>query len=85
MFVAISDKCLSAINDKYLSAIDDLWLSAINDECLSAINDEYLSAQSINQLSGMKGTVSEISSDSPCKENNIRFSTVPLKALSEQV
>ena len=33
----------------------------------------------------LKGTVSVISSDPPCKDDNARFSTVPLKALSDQV
>ena len=29
----------------------------------------------------MKGTVSVITSDPPCKDGNVRFITVPLKAL----
>ena len=29
----------------------------------------------------MKGTVSVITSDPPCKDGNVRFTTVPLKAL----
>ena len=33
----------------------------------------------------LKGTVSVISSDSPCKYGNARFTTVPLRALSDQV
>ena len=32
-----------------------------------------------------KGTGSEISSDSPCKDDNVRFTTIPLLALSSQV
>ena len=32
----------------------------------------------------IKGTVSVISSDPPCKDNNVRFTTVPLKTLSDQ-
>jgi len=31
------------------------------------------------------GTVCVISSDPQCKDNNARFTTVPLKALSDQV
>ena len=34
---------------------------------------------------GIKGTVRVISSDPPCKDDNVRFATVPLKALSDQV
>ena len=33
----------------------------------------------------LKGTVSVISSDPPCKDGNARFTTVSLKALSDQV
>ena len=33
----------------------------------------------------VKGTVSVILSDPPCKDANARFTTVPLKALSDQV
>jgi len=33
----------------------------------------------------LRGTVSVISSDPPCKDSNSRFTTVPLKALSDQV
>ena len=33
----------------------------------------------------IKGTVSVISSDPPCKDGNARFTTVPLKALSDQI
>ena len=33
----------------------------------------------------IKGTASLISSDPPCKDDNARFTTVPLKALSDQV
>ena len=31
----------------------------------------------------LKGTVSVISSDPPCKDGNARFTTIPLKALSD--
>jgi len=31
----------------------------------------------------IKGTVSVISSDPPCKDGNARYTTVPLKALSD--
>ena len=33
----------------------------------------------------IKGTASLNSSDPPCKDDNARFTTVPLKALSDQV
>ena len=33
----------------------------------------------------IKGTVGVISSEPPCKDGNVRFTTVPLKALSDQV
>ena len=33
----------------------------------------------------IKGTVSVISSNPPCKDGNARFTTVPLKALCDQV
>ena len=37
------------------------------------------------RLEGMiKGTVSVISSDLPSKDDNVRFTTVPLKTLSDQ-
>ena len=36
-------------------------------------------------FSFFKGTVSVISSDPLCKYDNARFTTVPLKALSDQV
>ena len=32
-----------------------------------------------------KGIVSVISSDPPCKDDNARFTTVPLKAVSDQI
>ena len=35
-------------------------------------------------LEELKGAVSVISSDPPSKDNNARFTTVPLKALSDQ-
>ena len=35
--------------------------------------------------SKFKGTVSLISSDPPCKDGNARFTTVTLKALSDQI
>ena len=34
--------------------------------------------------SNIKGTVSVISSDPPCKDSSIQFTTVPLKSLSDQ-
>ena len=37
------------------------------------------------KVRGFKGTVSVISSDPPCKDDNARIITVPLKALSHQV
>ena len=36
-------------------------------------------------MSIIKGTVNVISSDPPSKDENAQFSTVPLKALSDQV
>ena len=33
----------------------------------------------------IKGTVSVITCDPPCKDGNIRFTAIPLKALSDQV
>ena len=33
----------------------------------------------------LKRTVSVTSSDPPCKDDNARFTTVPLKALSDQM
>ena len=32
----------------------------------------------------IKGTLSVISSDPPCNNDNVRFTTVPLKTLSDQ-
>ena len=40
---------------------------------------------SIKVCSQVKGTVSVIASDPPCKDGNVRFTTVPWKALSDQV
>ena len=45
---------------------------------------EYTRRESV-QVFLFKGTVSVISSDSPYKDDNARFTTVPLKALSDQV
>ena len=36
-------------------------------------------------LSLFKGTVSVISSDSPCKDVNVRFTTVPLKHVTDHI
>ena len=36
-------------------------------------------------MSIIKGTVNVISSDPPSKDENAQFSTVPLKALSDQI
>ena len=33
----------------------------------------------------LKGTVSAILSDPPCKDGNAGFTTLPLKALSDQI
>jgi len=38
-----------------------------------------------NQNRSLKRTASVISSDPPCKADNARFTTLPLKALSDQI
>ena len=40
---------------------------------------------SISHIGSIKGTVSVTSNDPLCKEDNARFTTVPLKPLSDQV
>ena len=46
---------------------------------------EILAWLKILSYSQVKGTVSVISSDPPCKDGNVRFTMVLLKALSDQV
>ena len=41
--------------------------------------EKYVLEISHIYLNKLKGTVSVISSDSPCKDDSVRFTTVPLK------
>ena len=61
--------------------ISAIWKSTIHKNQLCI----YVRYQTIKNYKFIKGTVSVISSDPPCKDDNVRFTTEPLKALSDQV
>ena len=57
------------------------WMKKWKDK-IRCINIKYVKCI---DKSNIKGTVSVISSDSPCKDGNPRFTTAPLKALSDKI
>ena len=48
------------------------------------ITTMFTNPETIDKMSCLKGTVSVISSDPPCKDGNALFTTVPLKHLADQ-
>ena len=56
-----------------------------NSECGSKMLDSFKIYKVVTKKMHIKGTVSVISSNSPWKDDNPRFTTIPLKAFADLV
>ena len=54
-----------------------------NEEMNNNLLIKFRITEILNKL--IKGTVTVISSDPTCRDDNVQFTSVPLKALSDQV